>query len=90
MGVEEIYEYLKENEGFHSAAEITLELDLNRKTIDRALGIVTRYEDITCQFLQLERKAIQGRVGLKTKRTWVYAHVNQIKNKGDEYHETNR
>ncbi len=79
MGVEEVYGYLKTHKGFHTAAKISNKLGLNEKSIRNSLGVVARYDDIVCEYIQLIRDKIRGRIGLKTKRTWVYAHVNRIK-----------
>ena len=86
MGVEQVYNLLKKKKGFHTAVEIAKELELNERSIRESLKIVTRYKDIICEYSQLIRNKIQKHVGIKTKRTWVYAHVNQIKKQGDEYH----
>ena len=79
MGVDEVYNFLKEIKGFHTAVEIAKELNINERGIRESLAIITRYNDIVCKNVQLIRNTIIGRVGLKTKKTWVYAHVNQIK-----------
>ena len=79
MGVDEVYRYLKKYKGFHSAQKIADKLDYNVKSIRESLNVISRYKDIICEYLHLIRNKTKKRVGLKTKRTWVYAHVNSIK-----------
>ena len=82
MAVEEIYQFLKENRGFFSAKQISLKLNLNVKSVRSSLNTIARYEDILCEYTYLMRGHKKKRVGLKTRKAWVYAHVK--KTKGDE------
>jgi len=79
MGVEEVYDFLKENKGFHTAKDIYTKLSLNQKSVSKSLNTISRYEDIMCKFIHLDTRQGIYKSGLRTKKAWVYAHVNQIK-----------
>lgn len=81
MGVEEIYEFLKENKGFYSARQLSEELGIRQQTISRSLNIVSRYDDIVCEHHKLNirhKSNIHDPTrNLPTRRTWVYAYKKQ-------------
>ena len=80
MGVEEVYKFLKFHKGFHSIQEIADAIKLNVKSIKKSIKITERYNDIVCEYAHLQRSRAYKSAGLKMKKAWVYAHVNQIKN----------
>ncbi len=88
MGVTEIYDYLKSHKGFHSTEQIAANLDVSARSIRKSINTVARYDDILCEYQQTERKKTYSKkgigrssfgVGKKSRKAWVYAHVNQIK-----------
>ncbi len=81
MGVEQVYNYLKKHKGFYSVKQIAKALKLNVMSIRNSLKVVATYPDIVCEFAYLKIRHSIYKSGLKTKRTWVYAHVNSKKNK---------
>ena len=80
MGIEEVYNFLKRRKGFYSVKQISDALELTVMSIRESLNTVMRYDDIVCEFKHLDIRRGVYKSGLKTKRTWVYAHVNSIKN----------
>lgn len=79
MGVEEVYNFLKKKKGYHSAKEIAFALKLNVHSIRKSLNVILRYDDIVSEYAHLMRNKAHKGVGLKTRKAWLYAHVNQIK-----------
>lgn len=89
MGVDKIYDFLKENKGFHSALQISDGVNVSHRAVKNSLNVIIRYPDITSKYAHLVRnkkytmrnKTYQG-IGLKTKKAWLYAYAK--KNKGDD------
>ena len=79
MAVDEIYDYLKDNKGFHSAKQIATALGIRTQAVNKSLKVVVTYKDIACKYVPLVRKHKGKRVGLKTKKAWVYAHKKRRK-----------
>ncbi len=80
MGVDEIYNFLKENKGFHSAKQISEGVKVSNRSVSKSINIITRYKDITCEYIYQNIREGIYKSNLRTRKTWVYAHVNQIKN----------
>ena len=80
MGIEEVYNFLKRRKGFYSVKQISDALELTVMSIRQSLKTIARYDDIVCEFKHLDIRRGIYKLGLKTKRTWVYSHVNSIKN----------
>ena len=74
MGVDEIYDYLKKNKGYHSAKQIAEKLGMNVKSIRKSLSTIMTYKEIVCNYTHMMRNKARKRVGLKTRRTWLYAY----------------
>jgi len=83
MTVEEIYDYLKDNKGFHSARQIANNLELNIRSVNRSLKGIATYDEIDCQYVHLVRNHKDKNVGLKTKKAWVYSYVKTRRRKNE-------
>ena len=79
MGVEQIYNYLKNHKGFHSARDIYKALKLNQKSVSKSLNAIATFDDVVCEYAHIIRGKAHKSVGLKARKAWVYAHVSQIK-----------
>ncbi len=86
MTAEDIYEFLKKNKGqFYSTRQISEELEIRQQTVSRSLNILSRYDDIVCEYRKLYSRYgsryKKNKKNSATKQSWVYAYV---KNKGDD------
>ena len=79
MGVEEVYNFLKKHKGFRSVKQIATALKLSIVSVTKSLNIITRYDDIVCEYVHLNSRPGIYKSNLKTKKAWVYTHANQIK-----------
>ena len=76
MAAEETYKFLKQHKGiFYSVKQIAQILRLSQQTTSRSLNIISRYEDISCEFKQLKASHSKIKKIQSTKRSWVYAYV---------------
>lgn len=76
MGVEEVYNYLKENEGYHSAKEISNAIGIRTQAVNKSLNVISRYDDINGLYQSLNIRHFKDKL-CRTKRSWVYSYVKQ-------------
>ena len=79
MGVEEVYNFLKKHKGYHSVKEISKGVKVSHRAVKKSINIISRYEDIVSKYAHLMRDKARKGVGIKTRKAWLYAHVNRIK-----------
>ena len=73
MGIENIYNFLKKNPGFHSSKDIREALGLGQKGVDWSLKALSTYSDIICEYrFSIAKKG--SKTGIRKKKAWHYKY----------------
>ena len=80
MGAEEVYCFLKKNKGWHTALKIANDLNINPTGVRRSLKILTRYDDIACEYRHTVQKHSNWKkpeektVTRRSRMAWMYKY----------------